>query len=136
MAQTITFFNKVCLLLALTLVVPVITQGSEEETRKITKSYSVKPDAAVDIHNKYGEIKLETWDKDSVRIEVELRAIAGTRDRVCKLIDEISFDFSNTDYYVTARTEITGQRTQLLKEFSDIAELTYSGDNKVTMIIG
>ena len=78
MAQTITFFNKVCLLLALTLVVPVITQGSEEETRKITKSYSVKPDAAVDIHNKYGEIKLETWDKDSVRIEVELRAIAGT----------------------------------------------------------
>lgn len=133
MLRTTTSFNKVWGLVALLLMLPALAGATVEETRNITKSFAVLPNAAIDIHNKYGEIKLETWDKDSVRIMIELRAKASNRDRLAKLLDEVSFDFSNTEYYITARTEITGQRTQLLKEFSDIAELIYSGDNKVTI---
>lgn len=132
MTRRISSFNKVCLLVLL-LAAPALANASVQETRKINKSFAVKAEAAVDITNKYGEIKVETWSKDSVRFEVSVVAMANNKDRARKLMDEVSFDFSNTDYYVTARTLITGQRTALIEEFSELAELIYSGENKVTI---
>ena len=55
-----------------------------------TRTHAIKQDAAISISNKYGDIEINTWDQDSVRIEFHARAQHKDRDKADELLERIT----------------------------------------------
>lgn len=91
-----------------------------EKTRTEKKSFKVNPGMEIEVMNKYGDIRLIPWEKDSVRFEIELM-VKGTKDsKVDKSFDYIEFDFQSTQYYIIVQTLFAGKSTF----WSDVSDLT------------
>ncbi|MBN1599432.1 MAG: hypothetical protein JW894_14150 [Bacteroidales bacterium] len=69
-------------------------------------SYKITDKTSVEVSNKYGKIHVVTWDKDSVKFDVDFRISANNYQKMQKLKDNISFEFTSTKYYVVAKTQI------------------------------
>lgn len=73
-----------------------------KETRSVSKSIKTDKDSKINITNKYGSISINTWEKDSVRFEIELTISGTNKSKVEKLYKNIDFKFSGdeTNYFV------------------------------------
>lgn len=81
-----------------------VAQGVEISERLITRAYKVDAGCYVEILNKYGDIEVESWDKDSVRIEVQIRAISDKGTWRNMMLDYIDVEFAATSGFVIAET--------------------------------
>ncbi len=109
------------LVLLMTLFLGYTAQGQTvEKSRKITETFKVEPGTEIEIVNKYGNIHLIPWEKDSVQFTIELM-VKGTKDsKVDKSFDYIEFDFKTTKYYIIAQTLFAGKSSF----WSDVSDLT------------
>lgn len=99
------------------------------EKRSVSRSYTVSPETSLEVHNKYGKIQLNTWDKDEVSIEVEILLSESSKSRLKKLKEDISIDFYDSKEMVRARTMIESESGRLASEIKSIGS-TISGSNK------
>ncbi len=76
-------------------------------TDHVSRSYAVSTKSTVEVYNKYGKVHVITWDKDSVNFDVDLRISTSSQEKLKKLKDAITFDFTNTNYYIIAKTSFT-----------------------------
>ncbi len=102
-------------------------------TKKISRSYRINNSTTIDIFNKYGKVHIITWETDSVRFEVNLRIQANSEQRLRKMKDNISFDFTGTEYYVIAKTRLGPKSGGLFTDILDIAESVISSENRVSI---
>lgn len=75
-----------------------------ERTKKISKSYTVNKNAKVLINNKYGDLNISTWDKNSVEIEVKITVKGDDLDEVESKLNSIKIDFNASKSMVEAET--------------------------------
>lgn len=109
---------------------PVIIDAQPyERSSQETHSFKVFDQTTLEVYNKYGNIHLFPWEKDSVKIRIELNVKANKESKVDKIFEYINFEFSNTKYYIIARTELKQQGT-FWSEVSDLANTLFSGNNK------
>jgi len=118
-------------LLVLTAVHICVLAQTYTENKNILRSYKTYPGTILEINNKYGKIELNTWNKDSVRIEANLSIKAGSVSKVMKLRNSINFDFSATTHYIVAKTVFGGPSNSVLNELRDLAESIVSGGSEV-----
>jgi hypothetical protein len=86
----------------------------------VKRTFKVEAGTEVEIANKYGNVHIVPWEKDSVRFVIELM-VKGTKEtKVDKSYDYIEFDFKNTKYYVIAQTLFAGKSSF----WSDVSDLT------------
>lgn len=71
--------------------------------RKVA-SYQVSEKTSVEVSNKYGKINVITWDKDSVRFEVDIRFNAGNMEKLEKIKNNVKVEFVASKYYVIGKT--------------------------------
>ena len=95
------------------------------ETREFEKRFKVSPGQSIEITNKYGKIELITWDKDSVVIEVKMKVEEKKLSRLDKALDNIDFDFTESQHYLIGRTIADKNRTQLGSEFLKFKETLF-----------
>jgi hypothetical protein len=78
------------LLLMGCLAFPIMTSASEMKERKETFSCEriIKPETQIFFENKVGELKVETWDRNSVKVDVAV-SIDGDEDQVQKAMEVI-----------------------------------------------
>jgi len=69
---------------------PLLTSASELKERKETYSCEriIKPETQIFFENKVGELKVETWEKNSVKVDMSV-SIDGDDDEVQKALDVI-----------------------------------------------
>lgn len=103
----------------------VYSQSYTKENR-IVKKYQVLDNTEIEISNKYGDITIENWDKDSVRIEINYKVTSTKEVKLNKTFDAINFDFRANDYYVIANTDFQGSGS-FWSDVSDIASNLFSG---------
>lgn len=101
-----------------------------ERTRHESKSFKVYDKTILEIYNKYGNIHLFTWDVDSVRIEVDIKVKANKESKVDKIFEYIDLEFSDSKYYIIARTNFRQNQGSFWSEVSDLANTVFSGNNK------
>ncbi|MBL4905386.1 MAG: hypothetical protein JKZ00_05130 [Flavobacteriaceae bacterium] len=82
------------------------TPTKQSKTKTIKKEYSVNSDATVKIKNKYGAIKITTWNKNRVEITVEITVKGNNQDAIEKRLRRIDVEFNATSDMVSARTII------------------------------
>ena len=100
-----------------------------EKSRIITKSFSLNPETEIQVANKYGNIELIPWEKDSVRFEISLKVISNKESKLNTTFDYIDFDFKNSKHYVIAKTTFAGKGS-FWSDVKDLANTVFSGSTK------
>jgi len=101
------------------------------ESKRIERIFSVTSSTSVEIINKYGKVHIVSWDKDSVGIDIELMVKSDNLSKLNKIMDNIDFDFTSTDYYVIAETEFGSRYNSLFESIKNLAETLIPSDNVV-----
>lgn len=98
--------NKLRLMtLLLVISLPLILRAQTySEKREQSRSFRVKPGTMVQIYNKYGNVNVQQWEKDSVRIEVSLSAQSKQPAKVKKILSSIDCEMIATAGFISART--------------------------------
>lgn len=103
------------------------------DSRRIVKTFKVTPSTTVDITNKYGKIHVVPWNKDSVKIEVNLMIKSSSHSKINKIKSNIDFDFTQTNYYIVVSTVFGTKYNTILSDLKNLAETFLTVENQVTI---
>jgi hypothetical protein len=100
-----------------------------EKSRCLSKSFFLEPQTEVEVSNKYGDIQLVQWEKDSVKFDIEFKVIATKESKLNSTFDYVDFDFNATKSYVIVETTFAGQGT-FWSDVKDLANTVFAGGTK------
>jgi hypothetical protein len=63
-----------------------------EKSKTYTKSYPVATDDKISLSNSFGEMKISTWAKNEIKVDVTITVKAGTDERAQKILDIIHIE--------------------------------------------
>lgn len=79
------------------------------KSKSFTKSFAVDRSDKVNLSNQFGSITLKTWDKNEIKVDVDMKAYAKTEEEAQKLIDDVSISATKSGDIVSYKTEM-GER--------------------------
>ena len=79
-----------------------------EKKKEFSKTYEVSPNATLSISNKFGEVHIETWDQNTIEIQVTVTARKRNESSATNALNQIDIDFSQNSSGVEVETEISG----------------------------
>lgn len=121
-------YNIPVLILFLLLTAYSFAEDFKKE-REITKTFLINKDTEIQINNKYGNIQVINWEKDSVMIQIEISVIGNKLSKVNKTFDYIDVDFSANTHYIIVNTIFKNDRNNFWTDISDITNSIFKGGN-------
>ena len=100
------------LLVGLVLPIKASTPDKREYTKSVNKEYAITADGTTALSNKYGKIEVKTWDRQRVKVSVDIVVNANSESDAQEVFDRIQIDFSNRDDYVKAETVIESRKSR------------------------
>ncbi len=96
----------------------------EKVSRKIYQDAKVEKNVEVRLTNKYGKINILAWDKDSIKLTVDISAVAKSKDEAEKILQRIQVQPVFDERYFILTTEIiekqgSGAVSQLIDNILD-----------------
>lgn len=86
------------------------TQDVQDDTpfkaKSFTKSFSIDKNDKINLSNQYGSITIKTWDKNEIKVEVDLKAYAKSESEAQKLLDDVSINANKIGDLVSYKTEM------------------------------
>lgn len=103
-------------ILFLLIVIPLVTYGNlaikkQEKTKTIKKVFSINKAGRVAINNKYGDLKITTWNNNTVEIEVNITVKGDAIKNVEEKLSNIRIQFNTSKSLVEATTIIEKNKT-------------------------
>lgn len=84
--------------------------GPEVEKKKMySKSYSLDGNDKININNQFGEVKITTWTKNEVKVDISITAKAGSDERAQDILDNITISDSKSGDEISFKTNIDKQ---------------------------
>ncbi len=119
-------------ILLLVFFLPVILQAQTySEKREQGKSFKLKSGTVVQITNKYGNVNVIPWEKDSVRIEVSMSAQSKQAAKVIKILSSIDCEMLATANSISARTVFYDNSTTFWKDVVSYAGQVINTSNNL-----
>ncbi|WP_295769591.1 hypothetical protein [uncultured Mucilaginibacter sp.] len=78
----------------------------KEKSKTYTKSYSANGNDKLLINNSYGKVTVNTWAKNEIKVDVQMKAYADEDEDAQKLLDKISISDSKESSLVSFKTNI------------------------------
>ncbi|MCP3931309.1 MAG: hypothetical protein GY705_19665 [Bacteroidetes bacterium] len=105
---------KLGIALLLVALVNISTQAEnrQEFTKTVKKEFDISRDGNASLNNMYGKIDVKTWDRDRVKIEVNIIVRANSESKAQETFDRIDINFSNGRDFVNAETAISSKKTK------------------------
>ncbi len=88
-----------------------------KKTRQIKRSFAATSNTSVELVNKYGNIHINTWEKDSIRLEIDVTAIGKKANDVDGLMEFVEFDIMGSSSYVIAKSIFGKKVSPITKNF-------------------
>lgn len=84
------------------------SQDADDPMRAKTfsKSFSVDRSDKVNLSNQFGGMTIKTWDKNEVKVDVDIKAYANTEDAAQRLLDNTNINASKSGDVVSFKTTI------------------------------
>ncbi len=79
---------------------------AQEVTKEFHKEYPAGANTTLEISNRYGDVVIESWDKDQVVINVKVTIEMPSRDRAERMLGYIDVQFSEEGNNISAKTII------------------------------
>ncbi len=88
----------------------LLAQGYVEKTKKIEKSFNLSGKTTLGIENKYGDVHINTWDKNRIEVVVKITAKKRSTSAAEKLINQVDININGggNSKYIKFETEING----------------------------
>jgi hypothetical protein len=77
-----------------------------EKRKTYSKSYSINGNDKISLSNQFGEMKILTWDKNEIKVDVTIVCKASTDDAAQKIMDKISIEDGKTGNGVYFKTNM------------------------------
>ncbi|HEY4148425.1 MAG TPA: hypothetical protein VGM41_05835 [Chitinophagaceae bacterium] len=108
----------VTLALLLTATWSFATGGDDSEKKKTySKSYPLSASEKISISNMFGEVKIATWDKMEVKVEVTVTVHAASDEKAQSILDGISIEDGKNEEGVFFKTKMPqGDHDRVHKE--------------------
>lgn len=81
-----------------------------EKKKTYTKSYNVSSNDKISLTNQFGELQINTWDKNEVKATVTITAEASTDEKAQAILDRISIEDGKTNDGVFFKTKLSNQK--------------------------
>jgi hypothetical protein len=101
------------------------------ESRSFMKNISVGAKSSLDISNKYGNIYVTPWNKDSAFIKIEIKAFAPNETKLKKMFDGINVSINESDYSITAHTDFIQNINNLFEGFKGLTNKLITYESRV-----
>jgi len=108
-------------------------QAQEEKYKKqkfYSKSYGITSSDKISLDNQFGDIKLATWNKNEIKVDVHIMTSSAEEERAQKLLDGISIQDEKKPGSVSFKTVIAKQekqKTEINKKFiNEGMKITYT----------
>lgn len=105
----------------------------KEHTKIIKKEFDISSDGKVSISNRHGEVNINTWEKEQVKIEITITVDERSEDKAREMFERINVDFSNGKNHVQAKTEIESKSSSWWWGSSENNNNDYTIDYEVYM---
>jgi hypothetical protein len=120
----------ILMLLAGLVSLSLLAQG-ETETRSFMKTVPAGKMSKLELANKYGSIQVSTWDKDSASVRVELKAYATNREKLRKMFDGVTINFTEAKELLKVQTNFTQSISMLFENFKGMTSKYITYDSKM-----
>ncbi len=77
-----------------------------EKKKNITQTYELNTNEKVSLNNKFGDIKINTWSENKIKVDIVIEVSARTEAKAIKIIDGIVIKHNKADGLVTFKTLI------------------------------
>ncbi len=101
-------------LLALAILVLGLTgdlSAKRDYTKTFEESFALAEGGKLNIENLHGTVDIATWSKNEVEIKVTVTVSANSDRKAEDLFDRVQIDFSNSDNYVSAETQVRSKKS-------------------------
>ncbi|GAA0891955.1 hypothetical protein GCM10009122_16340 [Fulvivirga kasyanovii] len=102
-------------------------------TKTIERDFSMPKNGYLELINKYGQVVINTWSKDSVKVKVKITAYGKDYSDAEKMLERVDIDFRSTSPYLTIETMLdrkSGFFKELWNNISDYSK-TLLSKNKI-----
>ncbi len=93
------------MLLFISLFLISITLSAQEITKEFHKEYTAGA-KTLDISNRYGDVVIQSWEKDQIVIDVKVTVEMPNKEKAQKLLNYIDVEFSEGSNEISAKTTI------------------------------
>jgi hypothetical protein len=96
----------------------------QDYEKTYTETFQVDGNGEVRLANRYGEIKVETWDRDEVKIDVRVKVSASDQEDADRTFNRIEVNFTGGSNSATAITNIGSNK----RRSKGIIEAIFDGE--------
>lgn len=111
----------------------VVARPPDKDDTKLTKTidrdFGVPKNGFLELINKYGQVVINTWDKDSVKVKVRITAYGKDDSDAEKMLERVDIDFRKISTYLTIETVLdrkSGFFKELLNNINDYSKTLLS----------
>ncbi|HEY4196401.1 MAG TPA: hypothetical protein VGM63_12750 [Mucilaginibacter sp.] len=98
-----------------------ITSGDiQEKVKSYSKSYPVDANDKLVIDNKYGKVTINTWNKNEIKVDVQIKGDASNDDTAQKMIDAVNISDSKDGNVVTFKTNFGNSSSSIWNLFNNM----------------
>ncbi len=83
---------------------PILTSAQDQVTKEYHEEYGTADYSKLILHNKYGNVDIQNWDSQKIKIDVIVKVKNSNEDRAQKMLDQINVKFSTEGKSVKAET--------------------------------
>lgn len=106
-------------------------QAQVSESEHISRGFLVNNSTIVDIGNKYGDVVLKTWDRDTLWVQIDYQVSGKNYDQLKLKMKEINFELTQSGHYIVIDTKIGAPESKLVHEFRKLKESIGFSDTEV-----
>ncbi len=125
------YYRLITIILICILSVQAITGQSFSEKKNYKKAMRINRETHLELDNKYGNIHVTQWEKDSVSVTAEIEATASSLQKLRKMFDGIEVNISEDDNLVKVETEFNENINDLLETIKGLTEKLIPYESRV-----
>ncbi len=122
-------------LLLLLIVCDTYSRTESSEEKRLSKSFKVGKSVSLDITNKYGNVIVNSWEKDSLHINIKIVGFGKDKEASEKLLNRVDFDFNQAGEFVVAETILDRSKGFFRDLWNDVNDFSKGilGKHKLTI---
>ncbi len=82
----------------------------KEYSKKLHKTFDVDPGILLEVHNKYGDINITTWEKNIIEVDVLIKVKCSNQETAHEFLENVEIEFLSTRSRVKMNTIYPSQK--------------------------
>lgn len=120
-------------LLTIFITTAIVAEGQERVAKTYQKDFALTDNSNIYLENRFGQMNIENWDKNSISITIEIKVDYPEGDKAARLLKAINIEFSQVGNDISAITKIDEDFMRSWNHLFDSDSKDFSVDWEVKM---